>query len=278
MIVDIADSILSHPGFEKLEDVSILPEWPTPQYNWEETMRPFNFGIQLVRTKRRIRSFTYGLPLETTTNETSRQHLGELQVPNLTVTFARPSASLFRELSDLTAAHTKHLSIRYIFTNPPVDPSVFICPGLENFEKIEILLHLPRPRRILAAEITGQTLINDPNSPGLLFSSALTTLLEATTDEIRSRYTVYEVKGWDVPGGADRIRRVRVWPQHDMLFEVDESGPELVEKEPERTEPKGKDVVRGESSTGNQSKQWERQTDLKLFGGLIRLSLESKKH
>ena len=249
------DTILSNPRMINLESISILPDYPTPFHQFVSAVAPFNFGLQLVRTQRPIKSLTYGLPLELTTNPSSRQHLRHLGPPRLDLTFMRPSVELFNELTGLVRGTTTHLGIRYVPTRNLVAHDVFLCESLEAFERIDIHLHLPRARLTPNGE--------DPMSTFVTLMNSLISALESSSEQVQRRYKVWKVEGWETAGQVASATRTRLWPAA-VLFDLDATEPiEEIESEPVRT-----------TSDDN----WERETNYKLLGGMISLNLESKRH
>lgn len=271
----MSDTILSHPSMTQLEHVSILPDYPTSFHQLVPPVPPFLFGFQLIRSRKPMRSLTYGLPLESTTNPASRQQLRSLHPPRLTISVSQPSTRLFTELKDLVAETTDRLTIRYIPLRSLTDHQVFLCEPLQEFKQIHLYLNLPRPRMIMTGPVGSQTIGEDPQSPVTVFIAALLAALEASSSEIQDRYTVWKVEGWDAAGQVDSATRTRIWPVASLFeFDFDEDeNPDRGRKARaiEEEEP----VVQVPSSS---KEHWERETNLKLFGGLLSLSLESKKH
>ncbi|KAK4688322.1 hypothetical protein P7C73_g1803, partial [Tremellales sp. Uapishka_1] len=282
-------SILSNPSLEQLEAVSILPDYPTPFHQFVQTVPPFNFGFQLIPSKRKLKRLTYGLPLEITTNEASRQHLKELRPEYLNLTFVKPTISLFRELAESVSKTTTTFGIRYVSTRSLVDPNMFFCAPLQDFEKIHLYVHLPPPRSIVIREGEERTIVDDPASPVVVFLAGLVELLQNASAEVQERYTVWNVKGWEMPGSADKAERIRIWPPvvEKALFdaededEADRFGALSLkgeEDEREEEEKRQQEAASSARAANASNAHWERQTDLRLFGGLIGLRLESKKH
>jgi len=273
-------NILSHPKLTSLEEISILPDWPIPFHQMVDPISPFEFGLQLVRAKKPLKSLTYGLPIEMTTNEASRQQLRTLAVPSLYLSFARPTLSIFQEIETLVHECTHTLGIRYVTNRITIEPSLLLSEPLQSFEKVIITLQLPRPSRSLVTPL-GIHFEDDPASPTRGFLSRLKTALENADEDMQARYTVYNIEGWEATNNIKE--KTRIWPIMEAYVEpeviVMEEGPTATEKGQET----GRSTVSpqagpSEPKRNNQKSQWERQTNLKLLGGLIGLSLESKKY
>jgi hypothetical protein len=253
---------------------------------------PFPFGLQLVRTVRPLRSLTYGLPLESTTNASSRQGLKALAPRHLSLTFDRPTVALFTELKDLLADTLERLTIRYVPSRVLVNPrEVLLCEPLQKFKRVELQLLLPRPRMTLLGTGVERTLGEDPESPRRRFIDGVIAALEDASEETQEAYEVYVVANWDIPGRAHLAEPTRIWPVEsavNVLFDEAEEAAEVNEKEAARVvgtaredEKKGFARVGGGASgsaSKDRSEHWERETNLRLLGGLFNLRLESKKH
>lgn len=218
-------------------------------------------------------SFTYGLPLESTTNSTSRQHLKQVRAPRLTLTFVTPTAPILAELTEL-AETTELLTIRYIPLRGFVDSSLFLSEALQPFRNIELHLLLPRPRMIFVGSGENRTIVEDPESPGQRFITGIISALELADEETRKRYTIVLLDEWDIPGRAYKATKTKLWPK-EPLWDL--------EAETEDDEKQGRtpsaDNERSVVASGSGKKQqhWERETNLRLLGGLFNLRLESKK-
>jgi hypothetical protein len=274
----MTDAILSNPIMTELQSISILPDYPTSFDPLVSSVPEFPFGLQLVRTQKPIKNLTFGLPLERTTNPSSRQHLKWLKPPKLEVSFNQPTVALFRELRDLVAETTDQLGIRYIPLRSLVSPEVLLCPELQSFKKVNLYLHLPRPYLIMVGPPDAQTLGEDPEAPITRFTTSLLNALEAASEDVQKRYTVWRVTGWETAGQVANATRTRIWPTavlFDTEFDFDSNAP-TPDKEappPPKIEPDAKVTKRS-----NDANHWERETNLRLFGGLFNLSLESKRH
>ena len=261
----------------ELESISILPDFPTSFDPLVSSVPTFPFGLQLVRTQKPIKSLAFGLPLELSTNPSSRQHLKVLKPPKLEITLSRPTSGIFTELRDLVAETTDQLGIRYIPLRTLVGPEVLLCPELQSFQRVNLYLHLPRPNLVMVGPPDAQTLGEDPASPITRFTTSLLAALEASNAETQKRYTVWKLEGWETAGQVANATRTRIWPTavlFDHEFDYDSNAP-TPDKEapPPPPEPEQKVVKRS-----NEAKHWERETNLRLFGGLFNLSLESKRH
>lgn len=275
------DAVLSCPQLDNLESISILPDYPTPYHPLVPPIPTFTFGFQLIRTKKkRLSSLTYGLPLESSTNEASRQQLGVLQPNHLSLTFVRPTLALFKELSDIVGKTTDILDIRYIPNTTIVSHTMFLCDPLQQFKKVHLLLYLPRPRLDLAGIGLGTPNAPREDAPAIAtFLASLLSALEAQEKEVQKRYTVTRVDNWDIPGMAEKATRTKLWPAEVLFDEDDEEDIFAVEEK-----GKDKEVITQRQSVPVQPappgerKHWERETNLRLLGGLVNLRLESKKH
>jgi hypothetical protein len=219
-----------------------------------------------------------------TTNEASRQQLKTLAVPRLNLTFSRPTLALFEELETLVLESTKTLGIRYVTNRIATEPKLLLCEPLQSFEKIVIVLWLPRPARIINTAI-GQYIEDDPNSPTLAYVKDLIKLLEAADEDVQERYEVYNVTGWEASN--DMSSREKIWPVAVEETEVEVAVIDEKKGTSEKREIEGaghpSTVTRTGKATAGTGKsssksQWERQTNYNILGGLIGLSLESKKY
>jgi hypothetical protein len=227
----------------------------------------FPFGLQLVRTGSLVR-FNYGMPLESTTNPSSRQQLKILRPRFLDITTVAPTIELFTELKDLVASTTDCLSIRFVSVRAVPNASVLLCPPLQEFKRINIYLNLRRPTRRLAGTADERHIIDEPDAAGQRLITQLIDSLDLADEETQARYCVWKVDGWDLAGQAHAAPRTRLWPVLDDELETVTS-----------SEIKSDQALAklDSSSTGARPQGWERQTNLRLLGGLINLRLESKK-
>lgn len=305
-----ADLILRHPQLTHLSSLSIMPRYPFSPHPFEPLLHPFDFGLQLVPVPAAdgpgLRHLELGLPLDMCTNRAQRQHLKALRLESLAVTVIRPDEALFRELADLLAeprldllvdslADTERqteldaptptptpplrkLTVRYVYYLSPTarelcDPALLVSPTLDRFESVHIRLPW------VASAAVQHPYIGRGQST-LAFAERLVQLVTDAPDESRlRRYTV------------------SVQP-HDERFGLAHDGKETVLYEPpaairerfaeEATAAgssstsgekggKGKEVT-ASSAPARKDEHWERETNLKLLGGLISLRLESKKH
>lgn len=122
-----------------------------------------------------------------------------------------------------------------------------------------------------------RTLSEDPESLVTVFITNLLAAMERADQEVQERYRIYKFEGWDTAGQVKQATRTRIWPT-DVLFHEDfDVEHEQEEKKVEVVEEEEEDQSRAVTPM-EEKKYWERETDLKLFGGLINLKLESKKH
>ena len=172
-------------------------------------------------------------------------------------------------------SRTEVLSLRYIppIDRPLVDPRIFISDALRSFPRI--IIYLPRFTTFARLPYLGEW--TDPhNTPPTSFSQRVVDLVASDEDFCDGKISVWLVGDGLDTGGDERAeeeeRRLsrggkRIWP---VVVEEDGEGG-LVEK------MGGLEV--GEKGKGKgKSELWERQTDLRLFGGLIGVRMESKKH
>jgi len=251
---------------ESLEIISILPDYPTSFHQLVPPVPTLLFGFQLIRTRKPMKSLTYGFPLELTTNSASRQQLKTLHPPKLNLTFDLPTVSLFEELQNAVAENTEILGLRYTPTRRLVDHQMFLCEPLQSFRRIHLYLNLPRPRNIMVGPPDHRAVEEDPSSPVVVFVTSLLSAMEAADSEVQDRYTIWKVDGWDSPGQVKNATKTRIWPAQ-VLFSLDFDENDVAPQE------EAQPVVER-----NESKHWERETNYKLFGGLLNLSLESKRH
>lgn len=287
----MTDTLIRHPQLTHLESLSIAPLYPYSPSPFENVLPPFDFGLQLIpvpsETRPRLKHLSLGLPLELITNATQRQHLAQLKPEKFSMTVLRPSNPLFSELATALAGATDTLSVRYLNVSAHrelSDPASFVCTALDAFKHVH--LHLPaRANSVFHHPYIGR--IDERVS----FADRIIDLILADKER-QERYTVWIE---DFRGGfnLDLTRREEILYQpaekdkvlFDVGFDMDEeepvagrssveqsrttvtvaNGPETSVKKPVG---KGKDA----------EKSWERETNLKLLGGLISLRLESKKH
>lgn len=266
------DTIISDARFTNLKTINVLPDYPTSFHPLVLVTPIFPFGLQLVRPNTALDHFNYGMPLESTTNPSSRQHLKTLRPRLLDLTFATPTVALFAELQGLVASTTEILSIRFVAARGIPNASVFLCPPLQSFKRIELLLNLPRPRRRIVGTGTESHLEDDPDTPGHRLVSQLVDAMEMADDETQARYRIWKVDDWDIPGQAHVASRTRLWPKSNDL----EDEKLLAHDNTEKTNVSSVTVAEA-STTSSRSQRWERETNLRLLGGLINLRLESKK-
>jgi len=163
------------------------------------------------------------------------------------------------------------------------DCSVLLCEPLQSFKKINLYLNLPRAKRVLSGPEGNRILIDDPSSPVLVYVTRLISLLEVADLEVQKRYTVYNVSDWEIPGGNSKGKAKKIWPfeeiteEEGLMDEMDEMD-ELISGSSSGKTKKVVEKEKKKEERKSDSQQWERQTDLRLFGGLIGLRLESKKH
>lgn len=255
-----------------MTQITIMPDYPTSFHQLVFAIPAFPFGLQLVRTTKPTTSFTYGLPLESTTNSTSRQQLKRLQVPRLSLTFVTPSTSILSELKGL-ADTTEHLTIRYVPLRGLVDARIFLCEALQAFRKIELNLLLPRPRMMMVGSGVDRTVVEDPESPGQRFVTDLLNALELADEDVQERYTVVRLDEWDIPGRAHKATRTKLWPK-EALWDLDL---ETLDEDPSNGPIEASESSIQPAKSKKKPEHWERETNLRLLGGLFNLRLESKK-
>lgn len=245
-----------------------------------------------------MKSLVYGLPLESTTNTASRQHLKTLNPRHLSITLDKPTVALLTELKDLLADTIERLTIRYLPTRYLVDAQMFLSEPLLLFKRVDLYLFLPRPRMILVGPANDRAFVEDPESPRKRFVSKLISELEKASEETQEGYKVWIAENWDVPGRAHKMNSTLIWPvPSTVLFDEEDGegeGGNLITENGEKSE-KRKQSESGETKSGwtrsskeagssssaaqgGQKKHWERETNLRLLGGLVNLRLESKKH
>lgn len=269
------DAIISHPKFTKLQTVNILPDFPTSFHPLVFPTPIFQFGLQLLRTP--LTRFNYGMPLESTTNSSSRQQLKILQPRYLDLTFVTPTIELFTELKDLVSSTTQCLSIRYVAVRGVPNASLFLCEPLQAFKRINIYLNLPRPRRRIAGTGNDRHIVDEPDPAGERLVTNLVAAMEIADEDVQARYRIFKVDDWDVAGQVHSAPRTRLWPLHDLEDESKAPSSQLAIMDTKDTLTTGEPTGAGPSVTKTKSESWERQTNLRLLGGLINLRLESKK-
>ncbi|KAL7412484.1 hypothetical protein BDY24DRAFT_107164 [Mrakia frigida] len=294
----LPDKILLSPSLKNLTSLSLLPTFPIPSSPYSEPPRAFPFGLQLIPPRPKLEIINIGLPIDLVTNEASRQHLARLRPKQLGLTFVRPTVEIFEELERLLGGprsgggasreeeeeeeerrrrnggieeqrtRTEVLSLRYIppIDRPLIDPRVFISDALRSFPRI--IIYLPRFTTSLRIPYLGDW---SPNSPPTSFSQRVVDLVASDNEFCDGRISVWLVGDGLDTGGDERAeeeeRRLsrggrRIWPVVEEGLEERMGGLTMLEK------GKGK----------GKSEVWERQTDLRLFGGLIGVRMESKKH
>lgn len=261
-----------------------MPDYPTSFHQLVFAIPSFPFGLQLVRTAKPMKAFTYGLPLESTTNTVSRDRLRSLAPARLSLTFVRPTIALFDELKSLVAESTRLFTIRYVPLRGFVEASVFLCPALAEFDNVEIHLLLPRPRMTFIGTGDSRRLVEDPESPGKRFVQALEDGLELAPAETQAKYTVWTVDEWDIPGRAHKAVKSKLWPKEalwdmdaEFNFDADTADDKVTSSSLETKTESAKSYAKTEKGKGRPA-HWERETNLRLLGGLFNLRLESKKH
>lgn len=322
------DQIIRHPKLRNIRRLSILASWP---YSSTLTARParlFKFGLQLVPAPpirplplrndddddgcsdteeyeqegdtKRLDCFTFGLPLELSTNKVSRQHLALLAPHRLEITLLlQNNPQLMTELADLLTDKITSLSIRYLAsdrtTHELPDPALLLSPTMDRFRTIDI--HLPAataPSRVPAI-IPNRPFAGHQNPPlddTSSFSQRIVDLISLDPDR-RKRYAVW-LEGEAPMGGfgpvAIKAEEHTIWeremdvswpvrneePADDLARGVSKEAGSSVEKD--RGEGAGKKAGVRDDEADAGTDHWERETNLRLFGGLLSLRLESKKH
>jgi hypothetical protein len=240
----------------------------------------------------------YGLPLESTTNEASRQQLAVLRPSKLTLSFVRPTVPLFKELEGLVGETTDVLEIRYIPAGSGrlALPSVLICDPLQAFKKVVIYLYLPRTRIEVPGPFGASAYIPGKDQPAVSeFLASLISALEVESQEVQERYEVWRVEGWQIPGAAQMATKERLWPEvlveaevtevsglaigDEAASAVAESAAAVIPAGPSGWSKAGsKATTSGKQPVTKERDHWDRETNLRLLGGLVNLRLESKKH
>lgn len=248
--------------------------------------------------RKRLRKLTLGLPLDLATNAVSRQHLRLLRPKRLEITLLlHPHRDLFTELADLLEGNTEELCIRFLAsdqTHELCNPREIVSDQLDRLGKVDI--HLPALTSAMNRPYQGQ---QDRHTS---FADHVVNLI-ALDEERRKRYTIWVERpvmpdgpmgpmgglgaGWLKP--KERVvweRQVDVadaTERRDVLFVDDEYGGEEMEPGPSSTKQAKQPATRHmdretQAAGGSGPEHWERETHLKLLGGLFSLRLESKKH
>ncbi|KAJ9113004.1 hypothetical protein QFC22_006100 [Naganishia vaughanmartiniae] len=255
-------------------------------------------GKQGVKRKR-LDKLTLGLPLDLSTNAVSRQHLRLLRPKRLEITLLlRQHVELFEELADLLEGNTDELCIRFLAsdqTHELCNPRDIVSSQMDRFGKVDI--HLPTlTSSAMNRPYQGQ---QDRHTS---FADHVINLI-ALDEERRKRYTVW-VEQPDMPDGPMgpmgglgagwlKPRERVVWERpvehadgtgsRDVLFVDDEYEQEQNELGQSSTKQGKQPATRAvhletQAAGGAGAGHWERETHLKLLGGLVSLRLESKKH
>jgi hypothetical protein len=234
----------------------------------------FPFGLQLVRASSQLDEFTYGMPLDTTTNPSSRQHLKTLHPRALGLTVLNPTIDLFEEIKKLVASTTEILTLRFVEARGLPNPSIFLCEPLQAFKRIDLHLNLLRSRKIFVGTGPDRHLIDDPDPPGDRLVTQLVDALELSDEETQNRYRVWRIEDWNIPGQVHNATRTQIWPKR--LLEI-ESEVKQIASPIEQNDGVSSNAVAGSSTTAAVTERWDRETNLRLLGGLINLRLERKK-
>lgn len=251
-----------------------MPDYPTSFHQLVFAIPLFPFGLQLIRPPESLTSFTYGFPLDSTTNSASRQQLKTIQSSHLSISLVSPTLGLFTELEGLVGSTTEELTLRYVGVRTMVDSTMFLSTPLQAFPKVRLVLNLPRARKTFVGTGAERTLVDDPQSPTVRFLSSLLEAVEVADRDIQERYEIWNVENWDIPGQAHNAERTRLWPK-SVLWDMDSEDDLNSEKLEELASP---EVSRNAGPSGaGRPAHWDRQTNLRLLGGLINLRLESHK-
>jgi hypothetical protein len=270
-----------------------MPLYPWSPSPFEEIVAPFAFGLQLIpvpsETRPRLKNFTLGLPLESSTNAAQRQHLVALAPEVFGMTVIRPTFSLFRELASSLAGVIDTLSIRYLLIPQDhdfVDPAMFVSEALDAFKHVH--LHLPARANMMSYRIHMNQV-----ETAATFADRIVDLVLADKER-QERYTVW-VEDPRNGFNLDLSRREKVLYQPQpvekdkVLFDVDfDSALDTPVESSSRSLPASSVQTSTTTATSPASKNskgkgkdtekvWDRETNLKLLGGLISLRLESKK-
>ncbi|KAJ9094292.1 hypothetical protein QFC21_006118 [Naganishia friedmannii] len=252
-------------------------------------------GKQGVKRKR-LHKLTLGLPLDLSTNAVSRQHLRLLRPKRLEITLLlRPHPELFTELADLLEGNTDELCIRFLAsdqTHELCNPREIVVAQLDRFNKVDF--HLPAlTSSAMNRPYQGQ---QDRHTS---FADHVVNLI-ALDEERRKRYTVWVEQPERPDGpmgpmgglGAGWLKpqeRVAWERQVDVAEGAGRRDVRFVDDQDEREQSKsemssikqGKQPANRNANTGSQAaggsgtEHWERETHLKLLGGLLSLRLES---
>jgi hypothetical protein len=150
-----------------------------------------------------------------------------------------------------------------------VNPAVFLSKPLESFEHV---VHLPR----LGSSFHRHPYVGQTEANTSFAQKILDVIM--SNEEMQDRYTVWiegEDEGFDVNG---RRREVSLWQaplrlQEDTSAAITETLAALGVSDSKDMQPT--DV---QAQSKNNADSWERETNLRLFGGLVSLRTESKKH
>lgn len=293
--VTSADALLTSPHLKSLTSLSILPLYPHPSSPFSEPPRPFPLGLQLipVRASNPLQTLNIGIPLELCTTEAARQHLSRLRPRELGVSLRNLTEEMLVELEalvggprvgleedaydshdrdteladDARSRGTELVSIRYLPTRdrPFVDPSLFIHPSLTAFPHLTI--YLPKMASYPQLPYPGQAIGTGPDR--VSFAQKVVDLI--ASDAVfgaEGRVTVWVERGEGALGealGGDGAERI--WP-----VAIEGEGVEEVEGKMGALTVGEQGDEQGEKGV---EKGWERQTDLRLFGGLIGVRMES---
>lgn len=306
------DTIIRHPKILNLRRLSILPSWPYASA-LAPPARLFKFGIQLVPAPppppvgplcvrgnddqgyddqedlddereedvKRLECFTLGLPLELATNEVSRQHLRLLRPRRLEITLVlQHNPRLMAELAELLSDKISTLSIRYLASERGMDlpdPADLVSPTMDRFRAVDIhlpALTAPSP----APHIIPHTRYQGQQDPYTSFSQHFVHLITADGGK-RKRYAVW-VEGEAPAMGPFAQGTIR--PEDRVVWEREGDAAWSVSDErianSATSGGTGKGKARDDGPDDHGSDHWERETNLKLLGGLLSLRLESKKH
>ncbi|EJU01912.1 hypothetical protein DACRYDRAFT_116333 [Dacryopinax primogenitus] len=228
---------------QKLDTVIYAPE---PKINFA-----FPFGIHLIPDNPGPSSLTITLPLELITNPHTRTHLLHLpRLTTLTLTFSRFTLDMAQFLASLV--HLKELSIRMPrllgaeLLNPLIAANTHADNPGQTLSKFELHVLSRMPEGIL-----------DPLRSELGYST-----LGAVT-------TVYN--------GVGEYREVVYAPTREAVLALAQAGEEEREREGEEGQAGAPAEGEGGGEGEGRGRQWERTTNLRLFGGLIGLRMEAKK-
>lgn len=270
--------------------ISILPTWPHPSSPFLPGLAPFPFGLQVIPIRAHLQILALGLPLDMCTNPTSRQHLRSLRLNQLGVSIARPGPEILAELWDLVGDTCGTLSIRYtpsinvvghqIQLEPLVDPLSILYSPLRNFP--HLVFYLPRIVSLAAVPYANQ-----PMEGGHAVASFAQRLVDvvADDDELRDKVEIWLVGGVDgllsgfggvsdSGGSSTSADNERLWPIPAPTNDVNQlptDDPEFNAALLQRRRSSAAEADQRSKST------WQRQTDLRLLGGLLGVRMESRK-